>query len=515
MAGFEAKEGFRNTLLFGATVFLMLTAEFLTVFGELSYETAADVMLAADVLLNFAILCDLIPHIRRDFPFLVFVGTYNVLLLGRVYVSFAARYSDLLYSLEADDFQNLFAALRIVTLALFCAYAGYRLSGPLFAKRERAIREQGWGAVPRDPLLPVIRQICVAVLLVSSLASFYVLAESVLKVLRSGSYLRSFTQVSEESVPSVISRLSMFFIPSFAVFLATLPNRRQMKLPMTVYGVYLLATLLTGRRNTFVCEILAIVIYFVLRDTLNEKGKRHLRKRSVIGGGVAVVAAAYLLQLFAEIRAYGLGVQKNFGEMVGNFFYSQGASFRVVVQAVNHIDLFNRENSYLFLFYPFERFAHNNVFVRAFFGLNPIIEVQTSAFVQTTHNFAHVLTYLVDPTKYLSGGGFGTSYVAEFWVAYGLWGVVVSGLLIGLVFRFFSSMLTRSWVILASCFLAVKDFVYIPRNFALSWVTDTFNITYFCFYGAVYLLALLAVHLGAHVRPARAGASALAWEDRK
>ncbi|MCI1966801.1 MAG: O-antigen polysaccharide polymerase Wzy family protein [Oscillospiraceae bacterium] len=500
MTVFSAKSGIRNTILFGMVLVLMLTANFLTVFGGFFYETAADFMFAANVMLNLAVVCDLIPHIRRDFPFLVFVGTYNILLLGRVYVSFLAHYEEILYYLEAENFYSLFIALQVVTLALLCIYAGYQLMGPLFARREQKIREKGWAAVSQSPAVPIIRQISTVVLLVSSIASFYTLMLSVLNVLRSG-YLGSFTQVTDSNIPSVVSRLSMFFVPSFAVFLATMPSRKQLRLPMTVYGVYLLATLFTGRRNTFVCEAITILIYFVLRDSLNEKKKRIFKRRTVVGGGVLAVVLMYLLQRLAEIRAYGLLSHRNFMDTVINFLYSQGASFRVVIQTVNSWNLFQHGTTWHYLFYPFELFIHNNLITRSMFGLSPIIEVQTTSFVADTHNYAHALTYLVDPQRYLAGGGFGTSFVAESYVAFGFIGVVAVSAGVGIFLRFFSSMLTRSWVVTASCLLALRDFVYLPRSFAFLWVTNVFNITYLCFYVAIYLAALLALRLGTHVRP--------------
>ncbi|WP_411678094.1 O-antigen polysaccharide polymerase Wzy family protein [Caproicibacter sp.] len=502
MTGFSAKSGFRNTILFGTTLLLMLTANLLTAFGGFFYETAANLMFAANIVMNLAIVCDLIPNVRRDFPFLVFVGTYNILLLGRVYVSFLAHYSEILYYLEAENFYNLFVALQVVMLCLLSIYTAYRLAGPMFAKREKSVRENGWAAVSQNPLLPIIRQISTVVLLVSSLASFYTLMESILNVLRSG-YLGSFTKVNAASIPSAVSRLSMFFVPSFAVFLATMPSRKQLKLPMAVYGVYLLATLFTGRRNTFVCEAITILIYFVLRDSLNEKSERIFKKRTVVGGGILAVVAMYLLQLLAEIRAYGLLSHRNFLDTVVNFLYSQGASFRVVVQTVNNWDLFDHGMTWKYLFYPFELFVHNNLITRSLFGLSPILEVQTTAFVVGTHNYAHALTYLVDPLRYLSGGGFGTSFVAESYVAFGFLGVIIVGAGVGLILRFFASMLTRSWIVMACCLLALRDFVYIPRSFAFLWVTNVFNLTYLCFYVAVYLAALFVFRLGTHVRPVK------------
>lgn len=502
MTKFKFKVGncFRNTILFGAALAIMLIADLLTLFGVGFYQAAADTMFAANIVLNIAVFSDLIVNIRRDFPLLIFVGSFDILLLGRVYVSYIGHYSEILYFLEAESFKNLFWALQVVTLSLLCIYTAYKLAAPLFSKREKALAENGKKAVSQYKLLPVIRQISMVILFVSSLAFFFTLLQAILNVFKNG-YLGSFTQESQ-NIPTAISRLSMFFAPSFAVFLSTLPSRKQMKFPFIVYGVYMLASLFTGRRGTFVCEALMILIYFVMRDNLLEKNKRIFKKRTVILGAVILVAAMYLLQLFAELRAGSFVSQKGFSYMIVNFFHSQGASFRVVIQTVNKWDYFDHNNSYKYLFYPFELFAHNNIVIRTLFGLSPIVEVQNLDFVRSTHNFAHVLTYMVDRSRYIAGGGFGTSFVAEAYVAYGIPGVAVVSMIVGLVLRFFSSMLTRSWVVLSLCLIAIKDFVYIPRSFAFLWVTDVFNLTYLCLFIAIYLLAAFIARVGTHVRKA-------------
>lgn len=495
----NAGNSFRNTVLFGSAGLLMFTANLMMVLGGFFYETAACMMFAANVVLNVAMIFDLCSHIRRDFPLLVFIGSFDLLLLGRVYVAFFSDYEDILSDLEAENFRNLFQALQIVTFALLVVYTAYKLSAPLFFNREKAIREKGIASVRQSAIVPIIRQISVIVLLISSIAFFFMLFQTILNVFKGG-YLKSFTQKTDASVPSYISRMSMFFAPSFAVFLATLPSKRQMKIPMIVYGVYMLASLFTGRRNTFVCEALMIGIYFVLRDGLLPKDKRILKKKTIIWVIVIGVVLMYLLEIIAELRAGSSAGKRGFFSSLVNFVYSQGASFRVVIQTVNQWDMFNHQTTYLYLFYPFEQFAHNNIVIRTIFGFSPITEVQNLRFVLTTHNYAHVITYMVDPSRYLLGGGFGTSFVAEAYVAYGMGGVAVVSAIIGFAFRFFSSMLTRSWVLIACGLIALKDFVYIPRNFAFSWVIDVFNITYLCYFLGVYLIALLLAQIGCHVR---------------
>lgn len=498
----NAKNMFRNTVLFGAALTLMAISCLMTVVSNAWDENAACTMFAANAVLNAAIFLDLFRNIRRDFPLLVFTLSYDLLLCGRVYSVFIRNYDKVLSYLEADSFYNLYLALAIVTMALLAVYTAYRLAAPLFLKREKAIGEKGWGAVTQGPLVPMIRQISVVVLFFSSAAFFYVLFQTVLYVFEHG-YLGSYIMKAESSVPSVISRMSGFFAPSFAVFLATLPSKKQMRVPLVLYGAYMLTSLFTGRRNTFVCEALMLAVYFVLRTALAKKEKRMPRKKVWLLV-IACVAGAYVLQVMATVRS-GSGLQlTGFFSSIANFIYSQGASFRVVIQTVNCWNRFDHQTAYQFLFYPLEKYANNNSLLRSVFGFSPIVEVQNIPFVSTTHNFAHVITFMVDPTRYLSGGGFGTSFVAEAYVAFGMAGVVVVSAMIGVMFRFFSSMLTRNWVVLAMGLIALKDFVYIPRNFAFSWVIDVFSLTYLAYYIAVYFAALFLTWFGSHIRAPRA-----------
>lgn len=507
MAGMKTKDMVRDTVLLSAAVLLFLFAQFLSVLNVGAQEAAVKAMLVSIAALNVAVFACIFSHIRRDFALFVFMFAFNLLLLGRVYVSWIGNYEQILWLLEADGYPQLFQALRIVFVSLLCVFLSYRFSGAFFARREAALEANGDDrAARRDGLLPVIRRLSELVLWVSSVPFFYTLLLTVRNVLQNG-YLASFTETNQVEVPSVIGRLSMFFVPAFTVFLATLPNKRQIRWPLVLYAAYMLASLFTGRRNTMVREVLMLAIYFVMRDNLLEKAARVLKKSTVAAAAGLGIAAMYFLQLFAQMRAGIAGRGRGLGEMLVGFFNSQGASFRVIIQTVNHLDWFPAVSSAVYLFYPLERFVHNNIITRTLFGLSPIIELQNTEFARTTHNFAHVITYMVDPVRYLSGGGFGTSYVAESYAAYRMAGVILVSVLIGLAFRFLSSLLTRSWIVIACGLLALKDFVYMPRDFAFSWISDVFNITYFCFYAVLYLGAVFLVSAGTHVRPVSSGAS--------
>jgi hypothetical protein len=68
-----------------------------------------------------------------------------------------------------------------------------------------------------------------------------------------------------------------------------------------------------------------------------------------------------------------------------------------VIQTVNCWNRFDHQTAYQYLFYPFEKYVHNNVLLSSIFGFAPITEGQNIRFVSSTHNFAHVITFMVDP----------------------------------------------------------------------------------------------------------------------
>lgn len=500
MLQFERKAFLRDVLLLGAALSVLIVSALLAGLGGSSrMEAAVDVAFSGIVLLNAAVLAYVFTAVRRRLPLLLFQATFNLLLLGRVYVTWLQHYDRRLELLEAASYRSLYLSFQILAISLLTVYLSYRAAGSLFRRKEVSLAREGARSILDNPTVPIIRQLSKWVMYVSSLASFFSLANTILFVLRNG-YLTSFTETA--GVPSIISRLSLLFAPSFAVFLATMPSAKQLRLPMCVYGVYMLASLFTGRRNIIVCEIFMLALYFVLRDNLLPKGKRVLTGRLVALVCVLGVGGVYLLQMVAYLRS---GLQNTSSSLLGtliSFVDSQGASFRVVVKTVDYLDHFDPSSSWRFLLFPLELFFNNNIITRTLFNTTPIEIVQTAEFAQNTNNYAHVLTYLVNSSKYLRGEGFGTSYVGEAYVAFGIAGVIAISILIGVAFRFFATLLARPWPVAALGLLAVKSFVYIPRSYALGWVTDVFNITYLCYILGLYLAAQLLLFVGTHLRRA-------------
>lgn len=497
MMQFQRKNLLWDALLSGSSLAVLIIAAFLAFFGGTWYSAASNAALAGISLLNAAMLFYELTDLRRRIPLLLFQVSFNLLLLGRVYVAWLRDYDIRLGRLEADGFDSLYWSLQILAISLFCVYLAYRAGGFVFRRRELSAAVEGAKKIWDNPAVPVIRQLSRWVLYVSSLASFFSLANTALFVLRNG-YLTSFTETA--GVPTIISRFALFFTPAFTVFLATMPSAKQMRLPMCVYGVYLLASVFTGRRNMIVTSLMMLALYLVLRDNLLPKEKRVLTKRVVLVVCLLGLGGVYLLQIVAYLRSGMSAGGNSFLNTVVSFIDSQGASFRVIVKTFENLDFFHAKDAWRYFLFPLEMFVTNNSIGQTVFHTDPIISLQTAEFAENTYSYSHALTYLVDPTKYLRGEGFGTSYVAEAYVAFGTAGVVAVSLFLGLAFRWFSSMTSRSWPAIALGLIAFKSLIYLPRNYALSWITDVFNVTYLCFIVGLYLAAQLFLTLGTHLR---------------
>lgn len=501
-----------DMLSFGMTVALFLSSAVFRWMGEGYITIAFYLMMFGIIALDAGAFLHSVFHIYRDVHFLLFVFAYNLLLLGRVYFNAMYYRHKMLLALEGDSWDNLYTALSVLAVGLLAFIVFYYAAGPIFSKYEKQIVRGQQEKKKESKTVPVIRQLSKVMLYASSIPYFYTMALKVLAVFKHG-YTASFTDTV--AIPGIISRLSTIFVPSFAVFLATLPPVKEMKLPLLVYGVYMVASLLTGRRNMLVTEALMLLVYFVMRDYRRAEGKRRITKKVVILCGIGGVLAAYLLQMMAYRRVGNFILTRPIGDVLMSFVDSQGASFRVVIQTINNLPSFNPNVTWLYLLYPFELFAHNNLVIRNLFGLQPIVEVQNESFAKSTHNFAHVLTYKVDPQRYEGGGGFGTSFVAEAYVAGGIAAVILLAIMVGVLFRFISSILAHGWVVIAFGMLAFRHLIYLPRTFAFTWVTETFSITNIAYFVALYVAALLIIQISAKVRPRTRAPSAENLPDSK
>ena len=108
MIHFERKTLLRDTLLLGLSLTLLIAATFVASFGGgVWFSRAANTALAGVVVLNIAMLAYVFTDIRRRISLLLFQGPFNLLLFGRVYVSWIRDYENRLQLLEGETFESI------------------------------------------------------------------------------------------------------------------------------------------------------------------------------------------------------------------------------------------------------------------------------------------------------------------------------------------------------------------------------------------------------------------------
>lgn len=210
---------------------------------------------------------------------------------------------------------------------------------------------------------------------------------------------------------------------AFVAYLATLPRFRAARVPVLLWIVYVGSFMLTGRRRDVAVFLLFVICYAIARNRITPDDPWVRPGRAWL----AVLAIPVLLAVFGLLEAWrGVG-SAGTGEhgVIPEFIYGQGVSVTVLQNVVAYADQLP-DQPYLL------EFARTGVIPRLI-GL-PILEGNSVVRALEGGSLSHSLSWLVlGPTRYLSGVSTGTSFLAEGFVEFGLWGAACVGAAYGLL----------------------------------------------------------------------------------
>ena len=90
------------------------------------------------------------------------------------------------------------------------------------------------------------------------------------------------------------------------------------------------------------------------------------------------------------------------------------------------------------------------------------------------NNLGASISYIVLGSRYLNGHGLGTQYIAELFVDFGIIGIIIFNLFIGYILTRLTYINYNSCYKFAFLLSALSGILYIPRNFATTWIVNTF-----------------------------------------
>ena len=413
-------------------------------------------------------LCVCLVTIKKDFTgvvFSFFMLSFFTFLLSRITIVTFSGYSPSYTGLLGTAFSNgktVKDTLFILFLSILFLFVGYSMK---IAKKDTKIR------IDVVPSFHNVKQVSKLVFLFSFVLRVLVLFEMI-NTTKSVGYYESFS-VFQSSLPSVLVLFSEMYDISLFIFLSCMPKKKECKLFLNLYLLDGFLALLSGRRVEFLLNIIAIIIYISYRHYKNKKEKW-------INGSLILFLIVVSPILFISLNAIGDirgGVvtegTSSILDSVKKFFFSQGISVNVIGYTLEYLDSLPKQN---YSFGPIIEFFKTKI-LDVFFGSDYFLVGQTVQRAMEGNLYSHTISYYIMPDLYLKGIGYGSSYVAELFKDFSLFGVVAGNFFYGLLFKNAFTLLDKGTPFFKGVvFLMIRQVMFAPRSSFSNFLVSSVSI---------------------------------------
>ena len=282
------------------------------------------------------------------------------------------------------------------------------------------------------------------------------------------------------NLPWIVVKIADCHLIALALFLATKPTKREAKAPIIVFIIASALTLLYGVRNVIILNALFLIIYFVMRN--NDDEEIWLSKRAIRLGLVLSPILVIFLQAFDAFRrsiAFSVFDMKGMFSLslIRDFFVSQSVSSNILPNAITHFDQLGGQ-PVPYTFGTLYTYLTQNMITRLFTGAAAFNSNSVESAMHSA-NLGSRLAYNMYRETYLSGTGMGGNFVADLFVDFSFIGVFVGTILACMIARKLTKIIRRggynSPYILAFALVAIRWFVYMPRDSYFSWAMQAFS----------------------------------------
>ncbi|MGG4040959.1 O-antigen polysaccharide polymerase Wzy family protein [Bacillus smithii] len=256
------------------------------------------------------------------------------------------------------------------------------------------------------------------------------------------------------------------------VYLGTLPSKRKCFLPLLLYLSLGVLSLFVGQRNNFVLNILIVLIYFCLRN-ITDKNEKWFGKREIISCIFTFPILIFLLNAVSYLRIGAKVNQSSVIDVISEFFYKQGTSVNLIGYAETLANRFPEGKSYSFG--KIIDFFNNNVITQTLIN-TPKYSPQTIESALYGTSFADSVSYILSPYRYLHGWGYGSSYIAELYLDFGYFGIIVGNFVYGIILALMTKLFKRSILGVWLSLYITRSLLYAPRSSFTAFIVSTFSL---------------------------------------
>jgi len=285
------------------------------------------------------------------------------------------------------------------------------------------------------------------------------------------SYLELYNSFNSK-LPNIIFKIAETNFLFLAMYLATMPKKNKMFKVLLIYSAYLVLTLLIGSRGELIIQSIFIGIYLFYRQT---KGEMYYSKKVIIILGILIVISLAFLSTYNLIRNSIKIENFNFFKQVRQFFIDQGASGDTLAYSVKYKKELNELNqNYTFGFFAnYLKYGH----ISRIIGTYQEPSNDKTYIALNDNNLGASISYIVLGTRYLNGEGLGTQYLAELYVDYSYFGIIIYNIILGIVLSLFMNINYKNWAVYTLALFLMPKIIYIPRQFASDWLIFILSLT--------------------------------------
>ena len=352
-----------------------------------------------------SIFAKMLCNYRSNAMMLAFLICFFVFLVGRPFVyEVFGYYRDSGIKIDDEARNCMYLCLLVSLLALYCGY--YICKKNRFRKREA---HQEYTQCNFDkPFCKNLRKVSFYATII-----MYIMAitENILRFLfvREVGYEASYYLEHDYAygMPFILHALAMSAPVALAIFLATLPNKKEVRLPVGLFLISNFISSMSGNRFEVIASIIAIVVYYVWRSN-SDKGNWINRKLVIIG----VIFSPILILLMQGMAYWRSGVDLYTDvNPIMSFMYENGGSSNQIAAVHQYKGVATNEDA-KYSFGGIWRSIQESG-IANMFGLGESYRAQTVEYARNSYSLGASLTYYFYPTQYLTGYGLGGCYIAE------------------------------------------------------------------------------------------------------
>lgn len=287
------------------------------------------------------------------------------------------------------------------------------------------------------------------------------------------SYVDYYVEYSS-NLPSIVKYISTMMPATFVIYLSTMPKKKEAFIPMMLYFMSAIPNLIIGSRAAISECAVFICLYAAMRDSIDKdkfkvdgiKRNKWISKTTKI---FVICILPIVITFFSSYNYLRFDVKKtNNMNPIVDFMYSQGVSFTAVTRGYLSMEYISKDKN--FTFGPLIDYIKTGTPAQILFGVDGIPTYNSAERVERGNNFSDSLSYYLYKPMYLSGRGTGSSYIIEVYTDYGLVGIIIFNLFLGMLLSMITSKLSDSWFKNIFLLRIIMEIFLMPRTSALGWL---------------------------------------------